>query len=370
MKILHLISSGGMYGAEAVILDLSRCLDRAGHISLLGVFGNPAQQNTALAARARAQELEMHTVECARQVDRAVPGRIRDLVAATGADVVHAHGYKADVYAYWALHGSATPLVSTCHNWIDSSLSLRLYGVLDRTVLKRFDGVVAVSDGVREQLLMAGVHEAKIRLIRNGVDLDAFASIQSRALGSPQALTVGVVARLSHEKGVDTFLRAAALVAKEVPNARFVVAGDGPDRAMLDGLVQKLQLGRNVQFLGRQENMAAFYASLDLQVLPSRMEGLPMALLEGMASGLPVVATAVGEVAQVMASGDTGLLVAPDNPAAMAQSIVTLLHAPERLRFMGINARQRVAQEFSGDRMAAEYLSLYDESRLRKLAPR
>ena len=360
MKILHIISSGGMYGAEAVILDLSRCLARAGHTSLLGVFGSAAQRNTELEDRAQTQGLETHPIPCTGQLDRSVPARIRELVMATGAQVVHAHGYKADVYAYWALRGTSTPLVSTCHNWIDSDLSLRVYNRFDRALLRRFQGVVAVSDGVRKILLASGVRQERIRLIRNGVDVHGFASVPRN--GPPLEhgrCTVGVVARLSHEKGVDLFLEAAAIVAQQLPETRFVIAGDGPDRGTLQALLEELNLKGRAVFLGRQNDMPAFYASLDLLVLPSRMEGLPMAVLEGMASGLPVVATAVGEVPQVVESGQTGLVVAAEDPPALAAAISELVRDAALRERMGSKAKARVTEQFSGDRMAAEYLALY-----------
>ncbi len=364
MKIVHIISSGGMYGAEAVILDLSRCLEREGHRSLIAVFANSAQRNTEFEDRARAQGFETHILPCRGQLDCGMPARIQDLVRTTGADVVHAHGYKADVYAYWALRRSGTALVSTCHNWLDNSLALRLYGALDRHLLRSFHRIVAVSAGIRNRLLEDGVREDKIQLIHNGVDMGPFASIErsSPAQSSAGPLKVGVAARLSPEKGVDVFLRGAALVHQKMPEAHFLVGGDGPDRAALQALIDELQLGSSATLLGRQEHMPAFYAGLDLAVLPSRVEGLPMALLEAMASGLPVVATAVGEIPQVLRHGRTGLVVKPEDPSALAEAMIELLSdAPRRLA-MGTEARFRVAESFSGDRMTADYLNVYKQA--------
>ena len=364
MKILHVISSGGMYGAEAVILDLARSLRRAGHTCLLGVFANAARRNTELEVRAAAEGLETHLIPCSGQMDRTVPGRLRDLVRSTNSDVVHSHGYKADVYAYWALRGADTPLVATCHNWIDAGVALRLYGVLDRRALRRFAAVIAVSEGVRRRLIAGGVSRDKVHLIRNGVDLQPFAGIKRAPAANEAAdgpFTVGLVARLSHEKGVDLFLQAAAGVVEHVPGTRFVVGGDGPDRGTLHKLLEELHLGQRAQLAGRQDDMPAFYAGLDVLVLSSRQEGMPMALLEGMASGLPIVATTVGEVPQVVLEGETGLLVPPENPVALADAVTELLRTPERFREMGRRGRARVTQEFSADQMATAYLEVYKQ---------
>jgi glycosyltransferase involved in cell wall biosynthesis len=349
-----------MYGAEAVILDLSRCLRRSGHRSVLGVFANSARPNTELEMRARSEGLEIHPIACRGQLDLNVASSIRSLVQRTGADVVHSHGYKADIYARWAMRGSRTPLVATCHNWIDNNLTLRLYGKLDRAALRRFDGTIAVSEGVRQRLLSSGVNPDRIALIRNGVDLHPFKDLRRlTSFDVHRPLRVGLVARLSHEKGVDLFLRAAAIALKAQPNALFVVAGDGPDRPALEALIRELGLQQHLTLLGRQENMPAFYASLDVLVLSSRIEGLPMALLEGMASGLPVVATAVGEVPQVIENGRSGRIVAPGNYEALAAAIIQILEDGRLRQSFGINAMNRVADQFSAAKMTAEYVRLY-----------
>ena len=178
MKVLHLISSGGMYGAEAVILNLSVALKAAGHASEIGLFANSTQPNLQLQAAASRLGIASHLIPCRGQLDVSVPKRIRDLVQGRGADLVHAHGYKADVYAALALHRVGTPLVSTCHTWYDNDFAVRVYGAVDRWVLRRFDGVVAVSEDVRNRLLKAGVASSKIRLIGNGVDLEPFAKAE------------------------------------------------------------------------------------------------------------------------------------------------------------------------------------------------
>ena len=360
MRILHVISSGGMYGAESVILDLSRALRRLGHSSEIGVFANSARPNHELSDRATAEGIPAHILPCTGQLDVRVPQRLRALVRAAGFDLVHAHGYKADVYAYLALGRSRTPLVATCHNWVDGDLALRIYGHLDRFVLRRFAGVAAVSAGVAERLTAAGVRRRKIHMIRNGVDLQLLSRIhRSQAKEAAAPLRIGIVARLSPEKGVDLFVSMAALLAHDLPQAQFLVAGDGPERSQLEGMIANLGLEKRVTLLGRQENMPAFYQQLDLLVLASRNEGLPMAVLEGMASGLPVVATRVGELPEVVEDGRTGYIVPTEDPQELATAVRKAVVDPGRLRSMGAGARERVTTDFSAERMAADYLAFY-----------
>ncbi len=364
MKVMHLISSGGMYGAEAVILNLSKSLNKSGSDqSILASFSNSSQPNRQLHEAAARQGVESHTVSCKGQLDRTVPATLRHLAQHTGADIVHAHGYKADVYAWLAFRSSDQPVVSTCHTWYDTTLSLRLYGALDRFVLRSFDGVVAVSDQVNNQLRDAGVPKSRIHFIRNGIDLKPFQTDRQRSPGAnpDHPLTVGLIGRLSWEKNVDLFLNSAARVLIHEPSTRFLVVGDGADRPKLEALLDQLAIRSNVTLLGRSDDMPAIYRSLDIMVSTSRQEGLPIAILEGMASSLPLVATAVGAVPTVVRDGITGSLVASEDPEAVSSAILALLQNPELRARYGEAGRQLVQNEFSADRMTADYLHLYED---------
>lgn len=363
MKILHIISSGGMYGAEAVILNMSRTLNESSHSCVLGVFSNSANPNLQLHEAAARERIESHLIPCSGQIDRTVTASIRELASRTNADIIHAHGYKADIYVYFALRASGLPLVSTCHTWYDNNLLVTLYGVADRLVLRNYAAVVAVSDEVKQRLLKAGVREDKIHLVRNGIDLRPFdnasPSLRNGLLRNNPSI-VGLVGRLSIEKGVDIFLRAAARVLLELPSTRFVVAGEGPDRDKLELLIDELKIRGSVLMLGRRDDMPSVYASLDIMASASREEGLPIAILEGMASSLPVVATAVGEVPKIVLDGRTGILVPPKKPESLASAIVTLLRNPDRQKRLGNAARKLIEDEFSAGRMTDDYLGVYE----------
>jgi glycosyltransferase involved in cell wall biosynthesis len=362
MKILQVISSSGMYGAESVILNLARGLRAAGHQCLLEVFANSPNPNLQLHQRALEEGFSSYAFPCTGQFDPRAIRRIRELAAETGADVIHAHGYKADVYTRLAMLDQKVPLVSTCHNWLDEDLRTRLYGVVDRYFLRSFPRVVAVSEEVRQRLLEAGVAQERLRVIPNGIDLRPFTIERVPdpvEWSQDRPAAVGMVARLSAEKGVDLFLRAAAQVAGAIAHVRFVVVGDGPDREELEALIDQLRLRPFVTMLGRRNDMPAQYASFDLLVSSSRKEGLPIAILEGMAAGLPLIATAVGEVPALVRDGETGILLPTGDPGALASAIVDLLRDREKRSRLGSAARQLVEKEYSAERMANEYLDIY-----------
>ena len=365
MKILHIISSGGMYGAEAVILNMSRMLREGGHTSMLGVFDNASNPNLQLYDSAVKNGIAAHLIPCSGQIDRRVVGKIRELARETQADVVHAHGYKADLYVYLALKASFVPTISTCHNWLKDGFLVNVYGALDRWVLRSFSAVVAVSNEVRQTLLHAGVKTAKIRLIPNGIDLrpfDGAAPTLRTLLVDSSTLLVGIVGRLSKEKGVDLFLRAAARVLSQLPNVMFVVVGDGPERETLETLIDELNIRDKVSMLGRREDMAEIYASMDVMISSSHQEGLPMTILEGMASGRAWIATAVGDVPTIVVNDQTGVLIPAGNIEILATELVALLGDQGRRKRLGDAGKLLVEREFSAQTMTNRYLGVYTEA--------
>ena len=365
MKILHIISSGGMYGAEAVILNMSRTLNEGSHTSVLGVFSNSSNPNLQLHEAAVKEGVESHVIACKGQIDPTVIAGIRELATRTDPGIVHAHGYKADIYSYVALRSSGLPLVSTCHTWYDNNPLVTLYGVADRLVLRNYAAVVAVSEEVKQRLLKAGVREDNIHLVRNGIDLRPFdnpsPSLPNATLKDHPPI-VGLIGRLSIEKGVDIFLHAAALVLVELPSTKFVVVGEGPDRDKLESLIDELKIRESVSMLGRRDDMPSVYASLDIMVSASRQEGLPMAILEGMASSLPIIATPVGDVPVMIRDGQTGVMVPPEDATSLASAIVALLRNPAQRDRLGGAARKLIQDEFSAARMTADYLRVYNEA--------
>ena len=359
MKVLHLISSAGLYGAESVILTLLHEMRRMGQPCVLGVFLNYANPDVALHEAALQAGFESHLVPCSGQIDRGTVKFIRSLVAGTGATLLHTHGYKADVYGYFALRRGTVPLVSTCHNWCDTDVATRLYGTLDRRCLRHFAAVAAVSADVKGRLEKAGLSPDKVPVIHNGIDCEPFLSVRRHTPESPDDLTVGFVGRLSSEKGVDLFLVAAQGILQQLPGTRFVIAGDGPERGAVEKVMREKGIEDKITLLGRCDNMPEFYSSLDVLLSSSRTEGLPVALMEAMASGVPVVATAVGDVSALVRHERTGILVPALDVTAMQTAIIKLLHDPGKRLRLGEAGSEWIQQNFSSQKMAGSYLSFY-----------
>jgi glycosyltransferase involved in cell wall biosynthesis len=234
---------------------------------------------------------------------------------------------------------------------------------LQHALLSRcLDQHVAVSRFVASRLRERfHVSDAKISVIPNAVDASAparpDAGLRAEIVGDVEMPLVLTIARLDAQKGLTHLLGAAALI----PDVVFAVAGEGPDREMLEREAAALGLGGRVRFLGHRRDVPALLAIADLFVLPSLYEGLPLSVLEAMAAGVPVVATAVGGTDEVVRDGDTGTLVAPGDARALAAGIRSVLSHPERAGRLVASARAYVEREHSATAMVSAMSRLYDE---------
>ncbi len=226
-----------------------------------------------------------------------------------------------------------------------------------RLAYKGAHAVVANSAAAAEQLRREGVPPGKIRLIPNGVDCVAFAPARTDA--DRPLRRVVTVANLRPEKGHDTLIAAAADVVAARPDAEFLIVGDGPLRGELQRQVDARGLGARVRFLGERSDVPALLASSDVFALPSRTEACPNGVLEAMAAGLPIVASRVGGVPELVESGVHGLLVEPDRPEQLAASLLDLMNRPQFAFAAGRAARERAVGRFSFDRMVSGFEHLY-----------
>lgn len=365
MKILQLISSAGFFGAENVVLQLSTELTALGHSVTVGVFHDGRGANSELPERTRAFSLVVQPFECVGRWDRSTVNLIATYVNNNHIQLIHSHGYKADFYARAAGRKGEVRLVSTCHNWIDSSVKMRVYNMIDRLVLRDFGAVVAVSAAVRDKLLHSGIANDKVLLIRNGVDASKFGGAmdvleirREFGFGATDKI-IGAVGRLSREKGHSDLLQACERILTHEPNSRLLIVGDGPLRGELVRKAKALGLDQRVVFAGQRQDVAKLLSAMDVFVLPSLTEGQPMALLEAMAAGRAIVATAVGDVPAILKGGDAGILVAPGDTIGMADGILRLLRDASQASAYSRRAKTEVIEHYSSAAMAKEYLKVY-----------
>jgi glycosyltransferase involved in cell wall biosynthesis len=362
VKVLQLISSGGYYGAENMLLNLCASQEKSGCENSLLLFYNVHVPNVEFYERARRRGLSVRMVHCKGRADWRAVRQIEEYIQEDAVDLVHTHGYKADLYGYLAAWRCHKPVVATCHNWVGGTAALGIYNHLDRMALKKFNALAAVSDAVAQRLLAFGVPTEKIKTIANGIDVTAFERAQPLPLLKDEgSIVVGVVARLDLQKGFEYLLRAARELCKMFPGLKIVIAGEGPDRSAIEEMIEQYGLQSSVVLAGQQSNMPAVYAAMDIFVLPSLNEGLPMTVLEAMAASKPVIATRVGAIPSVIRDGENGLLVVPKDTEGLRNAVASLLNDPARRRRLGDQAHAWVSQNYTSEAMALKYREMYEE---------
>ena len=285
-------------------------------------------------------------------------------------DLIHTHGYRADLIGYVASKIVGLPIIATCHGHISTDSNLRLYNKMDICVLRHFDRVIAVSEQLKRELVEQGVGEQRVEVITNAVseaaksDPDQVRRKTRSCLGMAQdEFVVGSVGRLSVEKGFQYLLEALkGFTGSENFKWRLVLIGDGPDRATLEQLVRDFGLNGRVHFMGFQGDMADWYPVMDVFVLPSLTEGTPMALLEAMANGVPVIATSVGGVPALITSGENGFLVPPADPLRLRGALQSLALDRALRERLGNNGMQTIQKNHSMDRWITQITEAYVET--------
>jgi glycosyltransferase involved in cell wall biosynthesis len=322
--------------------------------------------------KARARGLTFYEIEERSKFDLRVLCALRDIVLRHNINLIHGHDYKSDLFAAmlrWWMGRQHFALVSTAHAWVMLGLRGELYRRLDLALMRRFDHLIAVSQATKEEMTAAGVPAAIISVIHNAIDTEAWSPSRATTdlreeLGLGDGFPiVGYVGRIMPEKDLETWLRAAAVVARKYPLARFVLVGEGRDGTMLSQLRQlatELGIAERVSFPGYRENLPPVYATFDIFMLSSRREGLPNSILEAMAMGLPVVSTDVAGTKELVIHDETGFILPQGDVLGLARAIMALIDNDQLRWHMGQAGRRRVVREFSFARRLQRIESLYE----------
>jgi glycosyltransferase involved in cell wall biosynthesis len=274
--------------------------------------------------------------------------KVAEVLRSLKPSLVHSHGYRVDVLDAPVARRLGIPTVTTLHGFTAGGRANRFYEYLQIRACRQFDAVVSVSGPIRDRLVEAGVPRGRVHLIRNAwaADRPALERGPAReALGLPHSGTcIGWVGRLSREKGPDILIRAVAALGER--DLWVSIVGEGPDRGYLERLAASLGVSSRIRWHGLVPNASQLYRAFDVFALSSRTEGTPIVLFEAIAAGVPVVATRVGGVPDVVSEAEA-MLVDPEDPAALARAIAAILHDAG-----AATARARVAASVLKSRFA------------------
>ncbi len=376
MRVLQLISSSGFFGADNMIIALAKELRRSSFTPTIGVFKNLQSPHLEVAQEAKKHNFPVKLFPCSGRLDLRTILRIRDFLGKKNIDIIHTHGYKSNLYALAACLGTKVGRISTCHNWLGDDVKMKFYARLDKALLNRFDRVIAVSDSVKQEVLKHRISHNKVSFIHNGIDIREYDNReQSDRLRREcdihkNCKVIGTVGRLSEEKGHLHLVGAAERILREYRKVVFLIVGDGPMRQQLEAQSSRLAERINAKsengkppfiFAGARRDMPDVYALMDIFVLPSLTEGLPMALLEALGAKRPVVATRVGAVPKVIEDGCSGLLVPPGDVDGLAEAIIRLLKDRREAHDLAQRGQERVKKDFSSQSMAQRYIEVYQD---------
>ncbi|WP_243361540.1 glycosyltransferase [Fundidesulfovibrio terrae] len=355
-RILQVVYSLGVGGSEMVARDIALGLTQLGWENAVCAL----EQDGAL----------RHELENAH-IKTFVSGRtggvwktmleVFRIIRTVKPDIVHTHHLYELFYAWPGAVVSGAKIIHTEHERF--SLEPIHKRVMLRVLAALCSMVTVVNEDVENFLLTkVRIPKKRIALIRNGVDVKRISNAEEvrESLGlDADKPVVGIVARLESEKDHHMLLRAFALVVAAVPDAQLLVIGEGSLRRGLESLAESLGIQDNVHFLGVRRDIPELMKSLDVAVLSSKAEGLPLCILEAMAAGKPVVATRVGGIPDVVRDGHTGLLVQPGSETDMARAIITLLTDDSLRERYGLEGQQTVTKDYNASRALDRYIGLY-----------
>ena len=364
IRVLQLATAGPLYGAERGILALSRHFDPARVDTRLAIIEDDgSSEEPPLATAARGAGLNVDTICAPGRINLNAVRQLTALIEKYDIEIVHSHGYKADMIALLACKAqrAKTKLAMTPHGWsTEADLKLRFYEWLDRQMFRLADAVIPLSSALAEELAPVLGSSGRLTLIENGIDIGDIDAAQKiapyMAALRRTGPVIGFMGRLVEQKDVSTLLSAFAKWAR--CDANIVIVGEGDARCDLERQAQELGISARTHFVGFRADRLDWLRGFDLLALPSLAEGMPRCVMEAMAAHIPVVATDIDGIRELMCGGQNGMLFPPGDPSALADAF-SIVDEPAKLKQITANARKHVELNHGARNMASQYEELF-----------
>lgn len=364
IRVLHFIQSCGVYGAESVILNLSREMKADGRYEpVIGCIVDGAESKADLVEAAEAQKIEAHHFAVANSRVWLDLPRVALQIRRLKIDVIHCHGYKPSVYAYLIGKMTGIRAMATCHLWFiedDAPWKMRAMIRVEKFLYRHFPAVVAVSDKIRDTLIAAGAKQTKVHLVRNGIAMGDF-QIAEPAARKDNEFRVLNVARLAQQKGQCYLVAAAKIIKQARRDVRILIVGEGELRDELQQQIKEEQVEDIVTLVGFRSDVREMLQDSDLFVLSSLDEGMPISLLEAVATKVPAVVTPVGDIPKLIVDGETGLVVEKGKALPLAEAILSLAGNSKSRTELADRAWVKMRDVYSSAQMFARYDAIYRE---------
>ncbi len=351
MRVLHLRATNFYGGPERQLHRHAATAPKHGVVVVIGSFTEKGRCPEMLEVIA-SDGLPTHLFEVRNAYDVGAIPAIRDYLASRDIDLLCTHDYRTNTIGFAVSRFSKRPWVAFSRGWTQENLKLALFQTVDKTIIRFADHIVAVAQSQKRRLVRLLVPAGKITVVHNAIDSDAVTAVEPenlrRRFGFPPDCVIAVAGgRFSAEKGQLDLVQAGIVAAGKNDRLRLVLYGDGPDLAAARRLVNKSGCEDRIVLPGFERNLIAHLRGADLLVNPSHSEGLPNIVLEAMAAGVPVLATAVGGVPEIITNGVNGILVPPRRPEELTAGLLKLAGDSAWRGELSKRARETLSERFS-----------------------
>lgn len=367
IKVMHLTNTiAREASAETLILALVQKMDRSRFQPYVACLTEPRLLQRSFVERAKEIGCSVEFLPWSRRKPFVSSiFKLLRLIKKNQIHLLHTHDLRTDFVGLVAARLARIPVVASIHGRVMKTVSLKLkiYQLIDWLVVKFFDHLIVGSDALRQEIIKSGLSPAKVSTVHNAIKIEKLDPGLGRRFREKfhlnQDLLVGTVGRLSREKGHHFLLQAIPRVTERVPKTKFLIVGEGTARKELEESIQEMNLSEKVILTGFYENLSEILSAIDLFVLPSLSESLPLVVLEAMGSEKAVVGTNVGGVPEVVKQRENGLLVEPGKSDELAEAIIYLLENKQAREKFGKTGLEYVKQHFSVDSLVKKTEALY-----------
>lgn len=368
IRVLHLRDTDKLCGPGKTILETADRIDKKNYRIYIGVFVRKYEDHNKYIEVCRKRGVDVIPIKMSNPLDLAVVIRVIKIAKKLNINIIHAHEYKSDIVAVLVKRLHRVHIMTTAHGWINHGIKRKAYVALGKLFLSQMEAIVAVSPKIKEELLERGILEDRIKLVFNAIVMEdynhaMYSKEYLKAIyGLPsQSIIVSCIGRLSPEKGQQELVKAAAIVLEEIEHVYFIFVGDGPDRYRLETLAKQLGCENRVLFTGHLNDIRGALYGSDMMVLPSYTEGFPNVILESLTMSVPVIASNVGGVANIVENERTGLLIEPGKPKAIASAIMKYISRPDYAMNLAIKGREKVEEKYQFSKRVEIIQRIYKE---------
>jgi len=319
--------------------------------------------------------VQRYPVDFSNRFNPAIMFRLIKIIKDHKIDIVHGQGARAEFFARLASglfcrSGYVSTIAMPVEGYDVGPMKMLLYKAFDRFSERFVDRFLVVSSVLAQTMIQGhGIPREKVVKIYNGIETDYYKPhdqeegrrrVRQEYSVNDSEVLIGSLGRLVWQKGFEYFIHAMPILIRDLPEAKFLIVGEGPLRQELEGQTRSLGIQDRLVFTGHRNDIRDMMAAMDIIVIPSLLEGFPMITLEAMAMEKPIVTTSIDGIMEQIRDGREGLLIAPKSPPALAQAVKRLVDNPDYARSLGINARAKVVRDFSVHKMIAETIKVYE----------